>query len=98
MLDLNLKNVNAVAMIMRSIQHDVRKNIVAVIDGASGITVKEIKWILQLEQSVTSAHLSILRQSGIVRMQREGRSVCYFIDDNIKPISSLINQLATYFK
>jgi len=98
MIDVDLKKLKAAITVLRSIHHPVRKIMLALIDETLGITVKQIYGTMRLEQSVASLHLAVLRKSGIVRTERAGNSIRYYIDDNIKAISSLANQLSGYFK
>lgn len=48
--------------------------------GAEGMLAGEIAAALNVRQNTMSANLAILLQSGIVRKQREGRSIRYFAD------------------
>lgn len=48
--------------------------------GDSGMTSGEIGTALTVKQNTMSTNLVILHQAGLVRNQREGRSIRYFIN------------------
>lgn len=48
--------------------------------GASGMSAGEISATLDVRQNTMSANLSILAQSGLIRSERQGRSIRYFAD------------------
>lgn len=50
------------------------------IDLNKSVNVNKIYAALHLEQSITSQHLRILRQAGIVRTFRDGKFIFYFVD------------------
>ena len=48
------------------------------------MTVSELNETLDVEQTLLSHHLRVLRDAGIVSHQREGRSVRYSISEQVK--------------
>ena len=99
MIDLDLNKVKAAAMVLRALKNPLREKMLVLIDENPGITVTGIYVKMRLEQSVASQHLAILRESSIVRTEREGKSIRYYAAyDTIKAISSLVDELATLFK
>ena len=50
------------------------------IEQHEAVHVNHIYSNLQLEQSITSQHLRILRQAGLVITQREGKYILYSVD------------------
>ncbi|HYV91182.1 MAG TPA: metalloregulator ArsR/SmtB family transcription factor [Chitinophagales bacterium] len=99
MIQLDFKKVNEAAMVLRSMKNPLRQKLIKLIDEEPGIIVTDIFVKLRLDQSVASQHLAVLRQAGIVRTEREGKSIHYYIDhDNIKAISPLVDQLAVFFR
>lgn len=96
LLNLNLLSVKKAAMILRSINHSLRQQILRLIDENGKMTVTEIYVQLRLEQSVASQHLAILRKAGFVKTDRDGKFIYYsvnhkrldelnhFIDDLLK--------------
>jgi DNA-binding transcriptional ArsR family regulator len=58
------------------------------------MTVTEIYVKMRLEQSVASQHLALLRRSGVVVTERDGKFIFYSLDKNrIGEISQLLEDL-----
>lgn len=96
LLHIDYHNVKKAALILRSINHKLRQEILKIIDEEKKITVTEIYVKLRLEQSVASQYLAILRTAGIVSTLREGKRIYYFINDervNVieRTVGSLVN-------
>ncbi len=65
---------------IRALNHPLRQKILNFISNEEPIMVKKIYNTLEIEQSVCSQHLSILREAGFVTKNREGRKIYYSID------------------
>jgi len=50
--------------------------------GVGGMAAGEIAGVLGVKQNTMSANLSILHQAGMIRNQRQGRTIHYFADMN----------------
>lgn len=68
------------AEIMRALAHPLRLTIIEFIDKNKVINVNKIYNTLNLEQSITSQHLKILRQAELVHTRREGKFIFYSIN------------------
>ena len=68
------------AEILRAINHKLRMRILEFIDQNEKINVNKIYNTLNLEQSITSQHLRILRKAGVVDTQRDGKFIYYEIN------------------
>jgi len=68
------------ALILRSINHKLRQQIIKLLDESQKMTVTEIYVKLRLEQSVASQHLAILRRAGIVSTTRDGKFIYYSVN------------------
>jgi hypothetical protein len=68
------------ALILRSINHKLRQQIIKLLDESQKMTVTEIYVKLRLEQSVASQHLAILRRAGIVTTTRDGKFIYYSVN------------------
>ena len=68
------------ALILRSINHKLRQQIIKLLDDHQKMTVTEIYVKLRLEQSVASQHLAILRRAGIVSTSRDGKFIFYSVN------------------
>ena len=65
------------AEVLRALAHPLRMRILEFIDQNDMINVNRIYSSLQLEQSITSQHLRILRQAGLVETERRGKFIHY---------------------
>lgn len=82
------------AMILRSLNHKLRQQIIKLVDEKQRITVTEIYVHLRLEQSVASQHLAILRRAGILKTTREGKFIYYSISTlRIQQIIKCVDEL-----
>jgi len=68
------------AEILRALCHPLRMKILQFIDENDNINVNKIYNTLNLEQSITSQHLRILRNAGIVSTKREGKFIYYHVN------------------
>jgi len=83
-------------LVLRAINHDLRQQIVKLLDENGRLTVTEIYVKLRLEQSVASQHLALLRRSGVVTTVRDGKFIYYSIDkERIAEISRLLKELVS---
>ncbi|MCO5229969.1 MAG: metalloregulator ArsR/SmtB family transcription factor [Chitinophagales bacterium] len=80
--------------VVRAVNHDLRQQIVKLLDDSGRLTVTEIYVKLRLEQSVASQHLALLRRSGVVTTTRDGKFIYYSIDkDRLDEIFVLLKEL-----
>lgn len=61
--------------LMRALAHPLRLKILEFIDSVGTVNVNKIYSNLKIEQSVTSQHLSILRLTGVISTEKEGKFV-----------------------
>lgn len=93
-LRINYYNVKKASLILRSINHKLRQQIIKIINENEKLTVTEIYVTLRLEQSVASQHLAILRKAGIVVTKRDGKFIYYAINKKkIEAIDEFVNKL-----
>jgi DNA-binding transcriptional ArsR family regulator len=80
---------------LRSVNHKVRQRIIEIIGKGKKIVVTDICNELNLDQSAVSQHLAVLRQSGVVQTERQGKFIFYFLNvEKLYHIQSLV-QLET---
>lgn len=96
-VEIDNEKLQEAAEILRAINHKLRMRILEFIDQNEKINVNKIYNTLNLEQSITSQHLRILRKAGIVETQREGKFIYYKInydrvDQSIKAIDSFLDE------
>ena len=80
----------------RALAHPLRMKILEFIDKKNNaINVNTIYRSLQLEQSITSHHLRILRQAKVVSAKKEGKLMIYSINYDVvaKAVSAVNNFL-----
>lgn len=63
--------------VLRALAHPLRMKILKFIDQQGEINVNKIYSSLELEQSITSQHLRILRNAGLVETERHGKYIHY---------------------
>lgn len=68
------------SLILRALNHKLRQNILKLLEDQGKLTVTEIYVQLRLEQSVASQHLAILRRTGIVKTERDGKFIYYLLN------------------
>jgi len=79
-INFNQDRLDTSTDILRALAHPLRIKILSFIDQNDGIQVNKIYNTLDLEQSITSQHLSVLRRADLVQTNREGKFVQYRID------------------
>lgn len=95
-LKINFHNLKKAALVLRSLNHKLRQQILALIETEKKITVTEIYVRLRLEQSVASQHLAILRRAGIVNTQRDGKFIYYTVNyKRVEEINQFVEQLVS---
>lgn len=82
------------AGLLRALAHPLRLQILGFIDKNKVINVNKIYNKLNLEQSITSQHLRILRKEELVYTNREGKFIFYSV--NYKKVSK-VNKLVLNF-
>jgi len=70
-------------ILMKALAHPLRLRILEYIDSQGVINVNRIYNTLNIEQSVTSQHLRLLRLAGVVNANKEGKYVHYNINYDI---------------
>ncbi|MCH8902396.1 MAG: helix-turn-helix transcriptional regulator [Bacteroidetes bacterium] len=91
MKNLDKKELKQAAGVLRAITHPLRMTIMKFIADNQPVNVTKIYKQLKLEQSVTSSHLSILRDAGFLISKRDGKKIFYSIDS--KKIDSVLKSI-----
>jgi ArsR family transcriptional regulator, virulence genes transcriptional regulator len=93
-LEFESKNTRKAALVVRAINHKLRQQMLKLIHESENITVTELYQKLDLEQSVASQHLAILRHSGIVYAKRDGKFIHYSVNyQRIKEVTAFASRL-----
>ncbi len=92
---LDYAELRKAVLVLRAINHKLRQQIVDLLEQGEKLTVTDIYIKLRLEQSVASQHLAILRRSGVVVTDRQGKFIYYTLDkERLTQISRLVEELA----
>jgi DNA-binding transcriptional ArsR family regulator len=96
-ISINYETFLRAVLSLRAINHQLRQDIILLLEEEGKMTVTDIYIKLRLEQSVASQHLAILRRAGILNTERDGKFIYYTIDKNrLKDISIFIEDLTNY--
>ena len=94
-VQLDYAELRKAVLVLRAVNHKLRQKMIDLLDEHGKMTVTEIYIKLRLEQSVASQHLAILRRSGVVATERQGKFIFYAIDqERLSQISRLVEELA----
>ncbi len=94
-IDLDYAELRRAVLVLRAINHDLRRKIIELLDQRAVMTVTDIYCALRVEQSVASQHLSILRKADIVINDRDGKFIYYSLNrDRFGKIAELVQGLA----
>jgi DNA-binding transcriptional ArsR family regulator len=77
---VSVKEVRAASRVLRAVNHQLRRDILSLLDRKKEMTVSQIWGALKIEQSVCSSHLGILRREGIVGVRQVHKSRYYYLD------------------
>jgi len=92
--DIDYYNIKKAAMVLRSLNHKLRQQMLKTINENERLTVTQLYVVLRLEQSVASQHLAILRKAGIVSTERDGKFIFYTVNfSRIKAINEYVKNL-----
>lgn len=93
-LNISYYNIKKASLVLRSLNHNLRQQIIKIINESGKLPVTEIYVKLRLEQSVASQHLAILRKAGVVSTEREGKFIYYTINkQRIEAIDQFVKDL-----
>ncbi len=96
MSHFNQENLSHAAELLRALAHPLRLKIIKFIHKNDVINVNKIYNTLKLEQSITSQHLRILRNVGLVTTKREGKFIFYSLAyDRLEDVIGKINEFTT---
>jgi len=76
-LKIEQHELEKAAFILKSIAHPSRLAIIKILSEKKLLAVSEISEALNLEQSLTSHHLNIMKTKGVLESKRDGKSIKY---------------------
>lgn len=78
---------------LRAIKHPLRQKMMDAIQGKKSMNVTEMVNEFEMEQSVVSQQLAILRSAGVVDTKRQGKQIFYSVNTKrVSEIDNLIKQ------
>ena len=93
-LALEAGEVKKAALLLRAINNSLRQKILEFIHLHSRATVTQVHRQFNIEQSVASDHLGILKQAKLVLNERQGRFIFYSVNyEELNRIHSLITEI-----
>ena len=93
-IQLDYSELRKAVLVLRAVNHDLRQDIINLLEKYGKMTVTEIYVKLRLEQSVASQHLAILRKAGVVTTERDGKYIHYALNvERLEQISNLVEEL-----
>ncbi len=94
---LDIERLQEAAEVMRALAHPLRMKIIEFIDRQGSTHVNKIYNTLQLEQSITSQHLRVLRLAKLVHTELQGKYVYYSVNyPKLEKIVRAINRYLAY--
>ena len=93
-LKIDLQILRKSVLVLRSVNHKLRQEIIQLIDKNGKMTVTDLYVKLRIEQSVASQRLALLRRAGVVVTSRDGKYIYYSVDhERLDEISRLLSEL-----
>jgi DNA-binding transcriptional ArsR family regulator len=79
-LQIDFFYLKKASLVLRAVNNKIRLQILQLLLEHSKLTVTALFVKLRLDQSAASQHLAILRKTGFVNTEREGKNIYYFIN------------------
>lgn len=92
--EIDYKKAMDCSEILRALTHPLRLSIIRLLDEEGTINVNKIYSSLNLEQSITSQHLKILRDNEIVLTERKGKLIFYSL--NYKRLAAVASSTLSF--
>ncbi len=92
-MELNKVKLEMAADMLKAIAHPTRIAIINLLENNKRLTVTEIFESLAIEQAVTSHHLRILKDRGVLVSEKDGKNRYYFLKhDRLSQIVDCIDK------
>ncbi|MDA0196327.1 MAG: metalloregulator ArsR/SmtB family transcription factor [Bacteroidetes bacterium] len=86
---ISQEKLEKVAFILKTIGHPIRLGIIGLLQEHQKLSVNDICEKLGVEQSLISHHLNNMKLKGILRSEREGKYIFYFV--NLEEVLTVIS-------
>jgi DNA-binding transcriptional ArsR family regulator len=87
--EIKPEQLEKAANMLKAISHPMRISIINHLSSGQKLTVSELQEKLNIEQSVASHHLGILKDKGVLSSERDGKNTYYFLKH--EKISNIID-------
>ncbi|MCW5906635.1 MAG: helix-turn-helix transcriptional regulator [Chitinophagales bacterium] len=67
-------------LVLRAVNHPVRHKIIDLLERSQKLIVTDLQKRLNVEQSIVSQHLAILRKAGLLQTERNGKFIFYSVN------------------
>jgi len=92
-ISLDIEQLEEAASMLKALAHPMRIAIVGLLSNNKRLSVTDIYSNLKIEQAAASHHLILLKSKKILKSQREGKKIMYYINEPIlKDIYSCITK------
>jgi DNA-binding transcriptional ArsR family regulator len=78
-LPLDTQQLERAAFVLKTIAHPLRLGIVQLLGHHDRLSVGEICTHMECEQSLVSHHLNIMKLKGVLKSERNGKHIFYFL-------------------
>jgi len=96
---MNYVSVKEVSMILRSLNHRTRQEILKNISKNKDMNITDLSKIMHLEVSIMSQHLAILRKANIIKVIKDGKFVKYSINgEYLSVVDKFVNDFISTSK
>jgi DNA-binding transcriptional ArsR family regulator len=93
---MNYVSIKEVSMILRSLNHRTRQEILKNISNNKDMNITELSRVMHHEVSVISQHLAILRRAKIIKVIRDGKFVKFTINEEyLSVVNKFVNEFIT---
>lgn len=93
-MKIDYLNIKKATLVLRALNHKLRQQIIKLLEENKKMTVTDIYVQLRLEQSVASQHLAILRRAGVVKTDRDGKYIYYYVNhERLEQINLFVDDL-----
>lgn len=89
---IDIEKLSRVAEILKTIAHPIRLAIVEALDHHDSLSVSELMKETNTEQSLLSHHLIKMKDKGVLKSERRGKSIYYELTD--KHITNIFDCMA----
>lgn len=85
--------LHSASLLLRAITHPLRLKMIAFIDKNKLVNVNKIFTTLDIDQSIASQQLNILRSAQLVKTQRDGKYIYYSLNyEKIRQVNDILEK------